>query len=282
MTEHSFTLVVQNTLKAFAELNQTTLQGKYDLVVTCRDELGLNNYGEFRSALWMTDAQNWVTTDPSAPQATTATLVPTPTTAAAGASVALKATIAPAAAGTVTFYDGTTALGTATVAAGVANLSTTALATAGSHSLKAVFAPTGSGYLGSTSSVVTFTVTKATTTTTLAATPGGSAAVGGSVALKATVAPAGPGAVEFFDGTTSLGTASVSGGIATLNVSTLGAGQPHAEGAVHLVRHRLVRGLGVGSVGLHDHRGADHHPDADPDERGRRRGREGCGRKGAR
>ncbi len=69
-----------------------------------------------------------------------------------GATVVLKATITPtAAAGTVQFKDGASNLGSpVTVSAGIASLSTTALSVA-THSLTAIFTPSGSTYLGSTS-----------------------------------------------------------------------------------------------------------------------------------
>ncbi len=51
------------------------------------------------------------------------------------------------------------------------------------------------------------------------------APVGGSVLLTATVSPAAGGTVEFFDGASSLGTASVSEGVATLEATGLSEGQ---------------------------------------------------------
>ncbi|UTT59770.1 HtaA domain-containing protein [Cellulosimicrobium cellulans] len=102
-----------------------------------------------------------VSPEPVAPaQATTTTLVAAPAgTSAAGASVTLTATVAPAAAGTVEFRDGGTALGTGPVADGVARLETTALAP-GSHQLSAAFTPTDpAAFVASTSAAVAHTVT---------------------------------------------------------------------------------------------------------------------------
>jgi hypothetical protein len=63
-----------------------------------------------------------------------------------------------------------------------------------------------------------------TTTTSLTATPS-TVDAGAAVALTATVTGAGAaGSVEFFDGATSLGTATVAGGTATKSVDTLSAG----------------------------------------------------------
>jgi hypothetical protein len=63
------------------------------------------------------------------------------------------------------------------------------------------------------------------TTTTLSASPAGSATVGASVSLTAAVTPSGAtGNVQFLDGATNLGTASVSADRATLSTSTLSVG----------------------------------------------------------
>jgi hypothetical protein len=66
------------------------------------------------------------------------------------------------------------------------------------------------------------------TTTTLSADPAGSSVFGSSVDLTATVdggaTDPNAGSVEFFDGAVSLGTASVSGGVATLSTIALPAG----------------------------------------------------------
>ncbi|MGW9469435.1 HtaA domain-containing protein [Cellulosimicrobium funkei] len=102
-----------------------------------------------------------VSPEPVAPaQATTTTLAAAPAgTSAAGASVTLTATVAPAAAGTVEFRDGGTALGTAPVADGVARLETAALAP-GSHQLSAAFAPADpAAFVASASAAVAHTVT---------------------------------------------------------------------------------------------------------------------------
>src|SRR5206468_2498471 len=61
--------------------------------------------------------------------------------------------------------------------------------------------------------------------TTLTATPAGSAAAGSPVTLTATVSPAGAaGSVQFLDHGVALGTAAVSGTSATFSTSTLAAG----------------------------------------------------------
>jgi hypothetical protein len=96
------------------------------------------------------------------PAATITTLgVTPPSPAAAGPGETLIATITPTAAGTVQFMDGTNTLGApVAVTGGSASLTTTL--TPGAHSLSAVFTPADqtpiTGYTGSTSSAVPFTV----------------------------------------------------------------------------------------------------------------------------
>jgi Bacterial Ig-like domain (group 3) len=62
------------------------------------------------------------------------------------------------------------------------------------------------------------------TTTALTANPASPTTVGGSVGLTAQVTPAAAGSVQFFDGATSLGTQTVSGGAASLSTTALGIG----------------------------------------------------------
>jgi len=96
----------------------------------------------------------------AAATATTTTLAVGPAGgAAAGVDVTLTATVSPAAAGTVTFKDGATALGSpVAVSNGTATLTTKTLAT-GTRTLTAAFAPaSGTPFVGSTSSAVTFAI----------------------------------------------------------------------------------------------------------------------------
>lgn len=176
------------------------------------------------------------------PTATSTALSVTPGTPAAYSTVeTLTATVTgTGAAGTVKFLDGTTQLGTATVSAGTATATVTLAP--GNHSLKAQFVPTdATAFAPSESASQAYTVNKppaTATTTTLAATPS-PASVGGDITLSANVAlgtpnysrPAAVGSVEFFDGTTSLGTAQVAAGKATLSLNTLALGD-HTVNAV--------------------------------------------------
>lgn len=127
--------------------------------------------------------------------------------------------------GTVQFFDSATLLGSVTAASGIATFTTSTL-TPGPHSVTAVYSG-DSNNNGSTSSVLTQTISLSTTTTTLASSQNPSD-VGKPVTFTATVtsgagAPTG-GTVTFMDGATTLGTASVSAGVATLTTSALALG----------------------------------------------------------
>jgi len=129
--------------------------------------------------------------------------------------------------GTVTFKDGSTSLGTATLSAGKAVFTTSTLAV-GSHSLTAVYAG-ATAYTASASAVVTETVTKASTATTVVSSADPVRA-GHKVTFTATVAAVAPGTgtpsgtVLFYDGSVQIGSASLSGGRASLTITSLTAG----------------------------------------------------------
>ncbi len=155
--------------------------------------------------------------------ATTTSLTVTPAPATLGQPVTLTATVSPASAtGSVTFQDGSTTLGTAYLNSGVATVTTSTLS-AGNHTLSASYG--GDARNGaSTSNPVTESVALSTTTTTLSVTPAPSP-FGQAVTMTATVSPASAtGSVTFQDGSTTLGTAPLNGGIATFATSTLPAG----------------------------------------------------------
>ena len=163
--------------------------------------------------------------------ATTTTMTSAPNPSAVGQAVTLSATVAKVApapealTGTVTFFDGATALGAPVplTAAGTASLTVTTL-TAGTHSLTATY----NGNLDfavSTSAAVTQTV-KNRTTTSLTSAPNPSN-LGQAVTLNASVTSPGgvpTGSVTFMDGATTLGTAALVNGSASISVSTLTAG----------------------------------------------------------
>ena len=154
----------------------------------------------------------------------TTSLTSAPNPSIFGQNVILTATVVPGGAtGTVTFYDGTTSLGTGPVSGGTATLNVAVL-TVGTHSgMTASYGGDGS-YSGSTSTAHSHTVNQASSTTSLTSAPNPST-FGQNVILTATVLPGGAtGTVTFYDGATSLGIGTVSGGTATLNISTLTVG----------------------------------------------------------
>ena len=164
-------------------------------------------------------------------QASTATaLNASPQPSSFGGAVTLTATVsavAPGAgvpSGTVTFSDGNNSIGTATLAGGTATLSISTLAV-GAHSLTASYAGDAS-FLASVSPPTPQTVNQAQPAVTLAASPT-STVFGQGVTLTATAT--GPGAtptgtITFLDGTTSLGTGTLQGGVATLQIASLAVG----------------------------------------------------------
>ncbi len=170
--------------------------------------------------------------------ATTTTVSASPNPASFGQSVTITATVASAfnagpLTGTVTFYDGTTSLGSAAVGNGQATLSTTTLLM-GANAITASYSG-NTDYKPSTSAVLTETVNTATTTTTLNSSLNPSS-YNQSVTFTSGVSSLGgtpTGTVTFVDGTTALGTSTLSGsGIATFSISTLSVGT-HSITAVY-------------------------------------------------
>jgi O-glycosyl hydrolase len=171
--------------------------------------------------------------------ATTTSLTATPNPAAAAATVTLTATVAASGAtatGSVAFLDGTTTLGTVSLVNGVASYTTSTLAPATTHTLTASYAGV-TGLLPSTSAAVAEVISPvgpAASTTVLAVSPN-PAAAGANVTLNATVTSATgtpTGNVAFVDGTTTLSTVALNGGVASYSTTTLSAGTTHALTAV--------------------------------------------------
>ncbi|MGD0098682.1 MAG: Ig-like domain repeat protein [Terracidiphilus sp.] len=167
---------------------------------------------------------------------TTTTLTASPTSTAQGNPVTLTAVVSPTAAtGVVTFKSAVTTegtagvLGTCTITSG-GTCNTTVLTTGWTvsttaNSLTAVYAATGN-YATSTSAAKIVTIATGTATTTGVVTLGTASPIvyGTSETLSATVS-AGTGTVTFLDnGTTSLGTATISSGIASLTSAALAPG----------------------------------------------------------
>ncbi len=123
----------------------------------------------------------------------------------------------------VTFYDGTTAIGTGGTASGVATFTTSSLK-AKTHTIKATYA--GDATFIPSSGTVQQIVNKYLTTTSLTSSLNPSK-FGQAVTFTAHVTSTGPaptGSVKFLDGTTSIGLATLSGGVAKLTKSTLAVG----------------------------------------------------------
>lgn len=159
-------------------------------------------------------------------------LTASPASISSGASTTLTATVtavtgAAAPTGTVTFTENGDSLGSGTLKPGNGTSSTASLSVnssllgTGTHTVSADYLPTGSFLASSGSASVT--VTGIATTITASASPA-TIAASASTVLAATVS-AGSGAatptgtVTFTDGNSTLGSAAVSGGVATLTVS---------------------------------------------------------------
>jgi hypothetical protein len=129
--------------------------------------------------------------------------------------------------GQVTFYDGTTPLGTENLTNGQASLTTSSLAL-GSHSITAVYG-SDPNFATSTSGVGTEVVSHDATTVGLTATAS-PILPGGTVTLTAAVSAATPGSgtptgsVNFYDGSTLLGSQTLSNGSASFSTTTLAGG----------------------------------------------------------
>jgi hypothetical protein len=154
---------------------------------------------------------------------TLASMTLSPQNAAFGTPVTLTQSVPATETGTVTFYNGTTPIGTATISNGVATLITTALP-AGPDSISAQVSG-DSNYDAVTGAAILDTVGPAPVQVTLTAT---STTLNPNqpVTFTATLASVGgtpSGTVQFFDGSTLLGTATLTGGVATFT-TTLPAG----------------------------------------------------------
>ena len=199
------------------------------------------------TAQYLGDSNFTVSTSNTATVTINATGIATTTTVSSsanpsvfGQTVTLTAKIARATrgatlTGSVTFYDGSTVLGTATVARRRATLKTATMPV-GSHAITAVYSG-DANYASSNSDVLTQTVSQDSTTSKVksSATP---SVYGQSVTYTATVKADTPGSgtpsgtVDFYDGTTILGTGDLSAGTATFSTVFSVVG-PHAITAVY-------------------------------------------------
>jgi hypothetical protein len=129
--------------------------------------------------------------------------------------------------GSIQFFAGPASLGTATLSDGKASITTSLLAV-GTASITAAYSGNGS-FNGSNSSVLSQTVTKGSATITVSSLNNPSF-IGQQVTLKAVVNAVSPasgnpvGSVQFVAAGNTLGTASLSGGIASITTSALAVG----------------------------------------------------------
>jgi len=137
-----------------------------------------------------------------------------------GASVTFTGNVTPSSAsGTVTFKDNGTQIGTGTLSGGTATYSTSSLSIA-THPITASYSGDGNDNT-SMSSTVNQVVNKVTTTTGLSSSLNPSV-YGSNVTFTATVTPGtASGTITFEDGSTQIGTGTLSGGVVTLTISWL-------------------------------------------------------------
>ena len=170
--------------------------------------------------------------DSSTLTATTTSLTPAPTPnpSVYQEPVTLTASVSssggtPANGESVTFMSGTSSLGTAELTSGTASMTTTTLPV-GSNSITAVYGG-DSTYAGSTSAAVSQTVNQASSSTTLKSSLNPSTS-GQSVTLTANISGqfsgVATGTVTFSNGSSSLGSPSVSNNMATLTTTALPVG----------------------------------------------------------
>ena len=157
------------------------------------------------------------------PLTSTTGLQASPATATPGAAVTLTASVfGTNPTGSVSFSANGNDLGTEAVVNGTATIQTS-FANTGSYTATASYEG-DSNNTASTSSAVGITITPATSATTLQATPS-AGNVNGQITLKASVSGDSPsGSVSFSAGSTSLGTATLTNGVATLQTSFAAAG----------------------------------------------------------
>jgi hypothetical protein len=166
---------------------------------------------------------------------TTTTLSSSVNPSVAGQSVTFTASVTPSSgtstpSGTVTFLDGATVIGSSPVDAGGSAAFTTSTLSVGPHSITVQYSGDAT-FAGSSSSALSQTVNKINTATTVTSNHN-PARLQQFVTFRASVSPsAATGTVQFFDGTRLLGTATVSGGAASLTVvaQTVGTHQITAQ-----------------------------------------------------
>ncbi len=155
---------------------------------------------------------------------TATALAPSPSPSVCQQAVTLQANVTPSnATGSVEFFEGATSLGTAVVTAGAATLAPVVY-TVGQHIFTAVFTPSGC-FAGSTALPDTHTVNLAPLTSGTLVTDVATAVWAQPVTFTTTLTPSSAtGSVTFKDSLTTLGTATLSGGVAQITRSNLTVG----------------------------------------------------------
>lgn len=196
--------------------------------------------GGLTSSNYLIEFQSGLLTIGGAP--TTTTVMASPSTVSVLQPLTVTATVGTSAAialvptGTVTFFDSATPIGSASLSGGVATLTVNGLGS-GAHKLSASYEG-GGNFAPSTSTPASVTVRPASQSAfTLAFAPTAPTALGQRASFAALVVSLGGGAtptgsVAFVDGTTLIGTATLSGGVATVSTTSLGVG-PHFIFAVY-------------------------------------------------
>ncbi len=162
---------------------------------------------------------------------TTTTVSASPSSVAPGGTVTLTARVNGSnATGTVTFSEAGRSLGSSSLSNGVASIQTT-FTSPGTHSVTASYGG-DANFAASTSSAIAVAVGQPPATTTLTVSPA-NPAFGQPVILTASLTPAAAtGSVTFSEGATTLGTATLSGGSASITVPGLAVGS-HAFTATY-------------------------------------------------
>ena len=192
------------------------------------------------------DANNNPATSPAtqvtvAKSAVVVTLASSANPSAPSQSVTFSATVQAGATGSVTFLDGTTVLGVGTVnAAGITTFTTSTLAI-GSHQITASYGG-DSAYSAATSAVLTQVVGKIPTVTTIVeSAPAQLLHTGVTFTANVTApSPNATGTVTFMDGTTVLGTATLSGSGGVIVSLTTNANATFATSGLLTGAHQIV------------------------------------------
>ena len=185
--------------------------------------------GDFNNASSTSSA---VSVNVNGPLVTSITLFSSTTATAANDPVTLTASVYPNnATGTVTFYNGSTAIGTSNLAGGQAILNTS-FSTSGQISVQASM-NANSSFEASNSNVLQIFVTGDTPSATSVVANPDSIVIGYSTWLTATVTPPdATGTVNFYDGTVLLGSGGLSGGT-TQYYATFGSTGQHTINAIY-------------------------------------------------